>query len=328
MRTRAGLAAGGLCLLVAAGLFVYQRQVLRPSPPVSAYVAARTEVFQVLHRQGLLPAVEKLRAIAASDQAELVAKCHGLAHELGHEALRKLGFSAAFAVQDDVCGSGYIHGVVEARFEGVTADQLPTLVRTTCAADDARCFHGLGHGLMVATGNDRLAALNWCRTVRAGFARIQCFEGVFMEHFAAEGHHDGAVLSADHLFDACHAEPDPERSVCAFYAPRAWLQAHAFAYDQVFAWCRSEAGKAQDACLKGAGSAAMKYQVYDPSLAAVVCARQSGLARRYCVEGATSYLIVHHARTGQGSAFCDMLVPQDAQVCQRVVAAARPFYDE
>ena len=74
--------------------------------------------------------------------------CHGLTHNIGHDAYDKYGFSAAMQQGDDTCGSGYFHGVIEKHFVNDAA-VLKTF-KTICKPNDGRCFHGIGHGLMFA----------------------------------------------------------------------------------------------------------------------------------------------------------------------------------
>jgi hypothetical protein len=318
--------AGGLCLTLAAGLFIYQNQ---PAVPVlSPYQQAEAELLRIFETQGLVPALQALSAIANGPNDKLVAQCHGLAHELGHQAVHQMGFQAAFRFQDDICGSGYLHGVVEEKFEDVAPALLPWTVLNTCPKDDARCFHGLGHGIMVATDNNIPRSIKLCRTLPTGFPRIQCAEGVFMEHFAAESSHASPTLDLADIYAKCRDQRDPERAVCTFYAPRAWLKANNFDYTKAIQWCRDTAGVSKNECIRGVGSAAMKYQIATPDVALKTCEPLRGIERNMCVSGLVSYRIVHFADPERGQEFCAHLTAKDQVICDNTVHAAEPFYGE
>ena len=110
------------------------------------YETVKDELERMVKADGPRAALDRLIQIFASDE-ELAGLCHPLAHEVGHAAQEALGFTGALALQDDVCGSGYVHGVIEQELADHIHDfesRFPTL----CPSDDARCFHGLGHGLM------------------------------------------------------------------------------------------------------------------------------------------------------------------------------------
>jgi hypothetical protein len=84
--------------------------------------------------------------------------------------------------QSDICGSGYIHGVIEEHFAHVK--DVNTEMFKVCATQEGKCFHGVGHGFMYYTYNDLPQSLQLCDKYTDSFARINCYDGVFMENFA------------------------------------------------------------------------------------------------------------------------------------------------
>ena len=109
-------------------------------------------------------------------------------------ALRR-NVARTFAEGDSLCGSGYYHGVLERSLVNVRSrepDVLAPVARTLC--DDAaamspwiayQCLHGLGHGLMIATGLNLPIALQVCSRLRRWWDGDACRSGVFMENLSS-----------------------------------------------------------------------------------------------------------------------------------------------
>jgi hypothetical protein len=310
--------AGGLVVVGVAALWPHE------PPTLKERFAAEREVLQALVRADDVPAaLVRLRQVAEAD-VTLAGHCHGLAHAIGHAALDTFGWARAVQLTDDICGSGVLHGVVERRFSTVERAELPTLTRDLCPPDDRRCFHGLGHGLMVAVGDDVPAALALCATL-TGFRRIQCAEGVYMEWFGLESDH-GRIPNVDTFLPLCLGVADPERAVCAFYAPRAYLTAKPLAYIEARAWCQQLPAATVLACLKGVGSAAMKAHVLEPALALRACEELVDDALAACVQGLVSYRAVHFASGAKAADLCQLLTGVDASSCERGIAEAVRAY--
>ena len=101
-----------------------------------------------------------------------------------------------FAQGSSICGSGYYHGVLERSLVNVrsrTPEALGAAARTLCKATRARvvpwvayqCFHGLGHGLMIATGLSLPVSLEVCKRLSTRWDRDVCKGGVFMENLSS-----------------------------------------------------------------------------------------------------------------------------------------------
>lgn len=75
-------------------------------------------------------ALDLLRDESETDDA-LSRSCHAIVHEIGHAAYMKYGdFSEAMKYQDEICNSGYIHGIIESRF--AESDDVFTDMKTLC----------------------------------------------------------------------------------------------------------------------------------------------------------------------------------------------------
>ncbi len=109
-----------------------------------------------------------LMASREAAQPEVAAGCHRIAHAIGAAVLAREDGDAASALAegDSTCWSGFYHGLLErALAPARSADELGRLIATLCEPRGKswpqftryQCLHGLGHGLMLRTGNARRA---------------------------------------------------------------------------------------------------------------------------------------------------------------------------
>ncbi len=283
------------------------------------------EVKDLVKVQNPDVALGRLREILL-DEPELESLCHGLVHEIGHAAYKKEGFEKALSYEDDLCGSGYIHGIVETHFDRVR--DIVAVLPTICDHNAAKCFHGVGHGLMYKLDNDLPRSVELCGTFNEAFQRIQCAEGVFMEVFDSETRfHASEYLKEDDPFFACRDLDSVNEGVCAFYATRYYLRLHPREYSGAIEWCMHDVPVGpRDACIKGVGDSAMKQNIHDPLFVESVCENAPLAKRHYCIEGLVSYAIVHEARASAGAVICPELQPRNRAACWKVVEEGESAY--
>ena len=296
-----------------------------PRDLTSLYESRKAELIRTVKEEGIPQGILLLHRTVEHDQ-ELSGLCHGLAHEVGRAAYEKEGLSA-LQNDDDICGSGYTHGIIETHF--VRVADIETALHSTCAENAGKCFHGLGHGLMFASNNNLPASVERCKTLAKNSARIQCGEGVFMEHFNADGMvHASVLLDPGDPFLACRSVDEPYRGVCAFYAPRYYVRLHPRQYQAAIDWCASLPLASAKACVKGVGSAAMKENILDPSVVLTVCDGALGDFHPYCIEGLVSYYIVHFASVTKGRELCSKLPEADQARCEAITRQSEPFFQD
>ena len=259
--------------------------------------------------------------------------CHPIAHEIGHTALAKYhgDFAKAVSYRDDVCGSGYLHGVVE---EKLSESPHPAeAVTTLCApAQTASCIHGIGHGAMFVANLDVAGAEKLCDRFPDTGEVVSCSEGVFMQLFEPDESDPRAMaklpadkLAADPLYP-CPEQPGVFQSACYYYAPSYFLQRHDYtahpeAFVQALAWClRAPDQGGRTSCTKGAGSRLMKYNVERPVWAAAQCEKASSGQRLTCMAGMVSYWDVNYADDSAGSKLCPQLGGEARKNCVRAAA--------
>ncbi len=291
------------------------------------YDAVVAETTRIVDREDPRAALDRLHEIL-DDEPDLESLCHGLVHEVGHAAYEKVGFDGALVYEDDLCGSGYIHGIVETHLDNVR--DIVAALPTICDPEAANCFHGIGHGLMYKLDNDLPRSVELCGTYDKNFQRIQCAEGVFMETYDSETRfHASEYLQEDDPFFACRGLDPVNEGVCAFYATRYFLKVHPREYEGAIDWCMTDVPDGpRDACIKGVGDSAMKQNINDPLFVERLCMTVPDDKRRYCIEGLVSYVIVHEASAEAGERVCPMLREEHRASCAKVVGEAERFYEE
>jgi hypothetical protein len=254
--------------------------------------------------------------------------CHPVAHEIGHAALAKYhgDFGRAASYRNDVCGSGYLHGVVEEKLS--QSPNPSTAVTTLCApAQTASCIHGIGHGAMFVAGLDVRGAERLCDRFPQTYQVVACSEGVFMQLFEPDETDPKALaklpadkLAAEPLYP-CPEQPSIYQSACYFYAPSYFLQLHDYtahpgAFVQALAWClRAPSAGGRSDCTRGTGSRLMKYNIDRPAWTAAQCEKASSGQRSDCVSGMVSYWNVNYHDKSAGSKLCPQLSGQARRIC-------------
>ncbi|HUE97354.1 MAG TPA: hypothetical protein VMN39_11885, partial [Longimicrobiaceae bacterium] len=168
--------------------------------------SANEYLLRRLEREGLGAALAALDSLAARDP-EVRRLGHAYAHSIGIAAYEGTGsIGATFGRCTPVFQSGCYHGVVQAYFlaRGGSPEARVDVevVNGLCAEqrDDVslrwhlfQCAHGLGHGLMMATGNHLPSALEACDLVEDPWEREVCYSAVFMENVVQATAGDGAL---------------------------------------------------------------------------------------------------------------------------------------
>ena len=218
------------------------------SEPISTgdlYRTTSDELVALERKQGAAAALAELGTRIADDP-RVAGICHAIAHDLGHEAIAEAGGNASKALRsrDDVCGGGFTHGVIEVAL-GSSKHPARDLLTICAPKQDGSCFHGVGHGLMFATGMDVKRSLALCDHAPTALLASRCGEGVFMQLFSADvagGHTAHAGSEA--------VTPQSARATCAGtrtikYHPED---------PTIGARVCAQAGDLGDSCLAGMGS--------------------------------------------------------------------------
>ncbi len=313
-----------------------QRVCCAPTPALTAAALSDEAFNQELERLTTLlqeanpeVALAQLRSDVQTNDA-LAGSCHLLAHSLGHEAYEQYhGFTEAMQYQDEICNSGYLHGVIESHF--LASDDVFAAMKTVCT-DSAttyagwECYHGVGHGLMYYTENDLPKALSFCDQYAELEASNSCANGVFMENFNTDRNvHPSAYLSDDDLFYPC-AEQTAHQSDCYFYAPTHYLANHPNDYVGALAWCTEITNEAKLSCTRGVGSEVMKQNINQPEAVASICHRAQFDQIEPCLQGMSSLIFFHYGNRTQAQQACEQLSMTDQTICATTVETYSRLY--
>lgn len=277
------------------------------------YTESRDELLALQQEKGSAEALEELDARSRAN-AELGGVCHAIAHDLGHAALQLAGGKPgkALTVRNDVCGGGFTHGVIE---DALSTSKSPArdLLRICAPKQDGSCFHGVGHGVMFATGLDVAKSIDLCELAPSPTLSVRCGEGVFMQLFSADvagGHAAGKGANAETVDTArgtCSRIRMPYAGACWFYTPTLWLAEHPDDFTGAMGWCANAPSNfGRELCAKGVGSRTIKYHPDDPTIGARVCA-VAGELMDDCLAGMGSYWSVHHKGMRPANDVCSRL---------------------
>jgi hypothetical protein len=277
------------------------------------YSQVSAELLELQREQGSAAALEELDVRSRADTA-LGGVCHAISHDLGHQALELAGGKPgkALTVRNDVCGGGFTHGVIEDALAS-SKDPGRDLLKICAPEQDGSCFHGVGHGVMFATGLDVARSLDLCDLAPKEILSVRCGEGVFMQLFSADvagGHAAGKgsdPQTVDTARATCAGVRMPYAGSCWFYAPTLWLAETPDDFAGAMQWCAEASSNfGQQLCAKGVGSRTIKYHPDDPTIGARVCANAGELTNA-CLAGMGSYWSVHHKGARPASEVCARL---------------------
>ena len=187
------------------------------------------------------------------DLDPMTKSCHVLAHALSRDAVRKNPsdwLSLFDSVDVNACGSGFLHGVLEAhlgddpntKFDGELSEKV-----CNRGTDDYRkrmCTHFMGHFFIVNTNDHVELAVPYCDGVSQNL-KFDCLDGVFMEHnqkIALDDHKlaslpDYTPEYAKSLQDVCLSQNGIAGSAC--WTEMAEVYAKTFGYnaDKIYSHC-------------------------------------------------------------------------------------------
>lgn len=273
-----------------------------------------------------------LLALEAKKDNSIAYSCHVLAHDIGHAAFAKYhDFGKTMQYQDEVCNSGYMHGVIESYF--VNANNMIAAIKTVCSSyrignfASWECYHGVGHGIMYFNGNNVPLALLDCGVYTSTFSWSACVNGVFMENFNTDQKiHPSNYLNATNPFYPCDKENDKYKPDCYFYAPIYYLEIHKNAYTPALQWCLTAESQYQNDCTAGVGSQAMKENINDPKLVEQLCGEVTDQQKKVCIAGMVGLYINNFGSLAPAQKLCNQLEADNKAICENVIMQERPLF--
>ncbi len=292
-------------------------------------------VFSELIRRAGFPSAEKV-LFALQDIDEMTKSCHVLAHQMGRTALREdpeHWKELAEAVNVQACGSGFLHGVLEAH-----VGDDPTFVMNAGFANDVcnkgkdpyrdrMCSHFMGHVALLEKEGDIPEALPICDGVVPEL-RFDCYNGLFMEDHQklALAEHEVAPLPrytpeyAAELEAGCNAYDGERGNAC--WTEMAEVYAKVWNYDaqEIQAGCgRAPNDAARRACMGKGGVILITYPLErTPQQLTMICAPDANdpVHYRSCTSGLISALMYYSPKfTSRGIALCANIPAEHREWC-------------
>lgn len=150
--------------------------------------------------------------------------CHQVVHNLGQMAFQlSREFEYAAALDPQVCGTGYTHGLWEQQMVRLGADVWFTQTGTLCEQLNMRtpwykwtCSHILGHLLSTSLMGNPAVAVEYCNAIDDMEALTDCYTGAWMNFFQ-----DDSVIAwfrsfgtVEELFEICYGAAESVKLLC------------------------------------------------------------------------------------------------------------------
>jgi hypothetical protein len=244
--------------------------------------------------------------------------CHRVVHTIGSASLARNRGDVAktFAQGSSSCSSGYYHGVLERSLVRVTsrrAGPLAKVARGLCAGRTVeeslwlrfQCLHGLGHGLMIATGYTLPLALEVCDRLRTAWEETSCNGGAFMENIATSYGVASGWLRADDPVYPCNAIAEEDKLKCYELVTSRIVRVLDGDWEETAQACSEVEPKWVGTCFRSFGRDVAAKAHYRPSEVLPLCAlaRPHGYERE-CVSSAAEVIAANFRNGVQGSELC------------------------
>ncbi len=297
---------------------------------------------------------QKALAVLATDDKSISgvhADCHQISHWVGHAGLAYYKNDPGQALSHGAmtCNSGYYHGVLQVALAGLPRNVVVKKSQHICDApavntDDFllyQCVHGLGHGLMIYSGDDLPWSLQTCHKLLTDFDRVSCTGGVFMQNLDTTMGVSRYLSTKNPLYP-CNIVAARDKVYCYLMVTSRILTLDGYNWRKTAAWCRKSepgwvatcfqsmgrdasgasryvakstiqicllAGKNANECLYGA-SRDYANNYAGGKEAAHLCNLSPTRYRRYCYEGVGTILGAINRYTEQRRSACAAVTPR------------------
>lgn len=278
------------------------------------------------------------------NSVEVNLAAHPIAHDMGAYALEVYGsINETLRTCSYKVFQGCFHGALQAHFLALPRIDAAAL-QGICATSDAFrsyvCLHGLGHGLMLATGYDLNRSLELCDHTDspsgADYAHTSCQGGIYMENLAgwseaqlpagsAHHHHDAPVpqrfwVDRADLSFPCDAVASTYQWACWFFQTSVILTLNGGDLGDASHRCAQLAGTLLDACFRSLGRDVAGYKNEDIPASAAVCTQAVEEGQGPCVRGLVANVVTFYASPESGLPVCKQVPAQLKQACYTELA--------
>ena len=255
-----------------------------------------------------------LAELAKDDQsvAGVRADCHQISHWVGRAGLTyyKNDAGAALSHGAMTCNSGYYHGVMQLAFAGLPRPAVIVKAKKLCSAPAMnknefllyQCVHGLGHGLMIYSGDDLPWSLGTCHKLDDPINRDSCTGGVFMQNFDTTMGVSKYLKAKDPIYP-CNAVGENDKSYCYLIVTARILALDHYNWSKTAWWCRRSEKDWVATCFESFGRDASGFTNYHAGRTVRIC-RQAGRNLTDCLDGASWDFANNYAAGRQSVALC------------------------
>jgi plastocyanin len=187
------------------------------------------DLTKITRRYGPRASLALLGDLGRRGRIEPSFDTHQLAHLVGEATAKQFGANKrAFSLCPNSFNYGCVHGFfIYVLGRSNTPTQAANLICKSSGGPlvpTFSCYHGVGHGVMMARGNDLKASLDVCDSLGGGSAADACWQGVFMENVNAEMRHQArpGVFSRSHPLRPCTRVEASYRHEC-YINQAGWL---------------------------------------------------------------------------------------------------------
>ena len=243
--------------------------------------------------------------------------CHRVVHMIGAASLARFGgnVTRTLAAGTPTCWSGYYHGVVERSLVKAKSRDpvgLAAVSRSLCS--DAHmtpwvvygCLHGLGHGLMIATGLNLPVSLAVCARLDRWWDRDACRGGAFMENISSSYGFKSRFLKDDDPVYPCNSVAYATKRRCYQMVTSRILPLVGDEWERTAEICAGVESGFVSWCFRSLGRDASSRSNRDVSEIAELCeiARPYG-GEGYCIEAAAYDITANFTSGERARTLCD-----------------------
>lgn len=294
------------------------------------YKTVSDGLIETLNKQNPRVAIAQLES-EMQKNPKVLASCHELLHVIGRASYRKYNsFTEAMLYRNDLCVSGYVHGVIEAFSwqNKNNSKKIMSVCNNTPQGKYSRwaCIHGIGHGLMFSSESNVPYSLNKCSQFTTYFDQDACYSGVYMQNFNFDpDDHPSKYVSFTDPFQACRF-PSNHQDECYYNAPIFYLNYRPGDYKGALQWCSNAPLVYQKNCYEGVGSQITAQIFHDPKKIEVVCRANGNGTTKACLLGMMSWYIDYYASLGPAEKICSTLDKQDESLCQQTIQSEKSMF--
>jgi cytochrome c553 len=241
------------------------------------------------------------------------ADCHQISHWIGRAGLvyYKNDPGRALSHGEMTCNSGYYHGVLQVALAGLPRDVVVKKAQRLCNAPAVnteefllyQCVHGLGHGLMIYSGDDLPWSLRTCHQLLTEFDRVSCTGGVFMQNLDTTMGTSRYLRAQDPLYP-CTSVAERDKVYCYLMVTSRILTLDGYNWRKTAEWCRKSEPGWVKTCFESYGRDASGTSEYQPARTIQLC-RQAGPNTGDCIYGAARDYGNNYAGGPQAVRLCE-----------------------